>query len=162
MIDLVKETQVLAGQVIKQCIDQHMHIIAAESMTGGLFINELTNIQDASKVIDRSYIVYSDQAKIDILNVSKAVIEQKTVYSEEVVLEMIEGLKQLSPAEIKIAISGIAGPSSYAGFKVGTVFIAIAFNGSTKSYHKQFDGDRLSICYQTVIFIYQMLLSLLK
>ena len=156
---LESSTKKLARQVIESCIKNQMHVIAAESMTGGLFVSELTNVENASQVIDRSFIVYSDRAKSEILNVPQSVIKAYSVYSLEVVREMIAGLNLLSNAEIKVAISGVAGPKTYDDLEVGSVYIALEFNQKVFSYDMKFKGSRHDIRYQTIAFIYQEILN---
>lgn len=159
MSALESSTRQLARQVIESCIKKQMHVIAAESMTGGLFVSELTDIENASQVIDRSFIVYSDRSKSEILNVPQSVIKAYSVYSLEVVREMIAGLNLLSNAEIKVAISGVAGPKTYDDQAVGSVYIALEFNQKVFVYDMKFEGSRHDIRYQTVAFIYQEILN---
>ena len=159
MKGLMKETRQLAKEVIEQCIARDLRMVAAESMTGGLLMAELTSIPDASKVIEKSYIVYSEQAKIDVLCVPKEVIETETAYSKKTVESMIQGLNKLSKANIKIAISGIAGPKAFVDLDVGTVFIGIDINNQLFTYKKHFDGDRQSIRYETIKFVFEVLMN---
>jgi len=152
----------LATKVIELCRISGNHLIAAESMTGGLLISELTNIPNASQVIDRSFIVYSDQAKEDILNVDQQLIQQYSVYSTEVVQAMLDGLTMKSNADIRVAISGIAGPTSYNHQPVGRVYIGIAYGEKTQLFIKQFSGTRLDIRQKTVIFIFETIIQWLE
>lgn len=161
MKSLERHTIKLARSVIALCIEHGLHITAAESMTGGLFISELTDIENASHVIDRSFIVYSDQAKSEILNVSRAVIKENSVYSLEVIREMVSGLDLVSNAEIKVAISGIAGPSTSFNKAIGSVYIGLEFHDKIYTYEKIFKGSRHNIRYQTVAFILQEIIDLI-
>lgn len=161
MSRLEKQSKKLSQALVESCIDKGLHLVAAESMTGGLLISLLTETPGASLIIDRSFIVYSDQAKSEILNVSQSVIKKHSVYSIEVIREMISGLNLLSNAEIKIAISGIASPIPGSDKCPGSVYIGIDISGKMTTYQKHFKGSRTDIRYQTVIFIFQELLNLI-
>jgi len=159
---LMKETETLAKKVIETCIKANLKLVAAESMTGGLLMSILTEVPDASKVIDHGYIVYSDQSKNDLLGVPKTLIDKESVYSQSVVQSMIEGLNQRSQAHIKVAISGIAGPTTHYDLPIGTVFIGLEINQNLHIYQELFEGDRQAIRLQTITFIFKTMLQYLS
>ena len=87
---------------------KNMKVSFAESCTGGLLAATLINASGASKVLDESYVTYSENAKQKILGVKKSTIDKFTVYSKEVALEMAEGLKNVTNADFCVSVTGIA------------------------------------------------------
>ncbi len=83
----------------------------AESCTAGLVAGALVGVSDASSVFDCSFVTYSNDSKIRILNVKKDTIDKYGVVSEEVAYEMALGVCRVSSADIGVGITGIAGPS---------------------------------------------------
>ena len=105
---------------------ENLKITCAESCTGGLLSGLFTEIDGSSKIFDRGFIVYSNQSKIDLLNVDKKLLEEFGAVSEEVALAMARGALENSQANIAIAITGIAGPTGATlDKKVGTIFVAL-------------------------------------
>jgi PncC family amidohydrolase len=105
---------------------ENLKITCAESCTGGLLSGLFTEIEGSSKIFDRGFVVYSNQSKIELLNVDKKLLEEFGAVSEEVALAMARGALENSQANIAIAITGIAGPTGATlDKKVGTIFIAL-------------------------------------
>ena len=97
----------------------------AESLTGGGLGHALTQVPGASEVFIGGVIAYTSDVKINILGVQSSTIDQRTVVSEEVALEMAQGAMEKLGATWAIATTGIAGPGDYMGIREGTVWIAI-------------------------------------
>lgn len=117
----------LAEVVLADARDQKLRIATAESCTGGLIGSLLTEIPGSSDVFDRGFIVYSNRAKTDLLNVSGDLIADAGAVSEAVARSMAEGAVQNSNAHMAVAVTGIAGPGGGTGMKpVGLVHIAAA------------------------------------
>ncbi|QWB99808.1 CinA family protein [Mycoplasmatota bacterium] len=159
METLVKEVSLLSEDLVKKCIEKNQKIVFAESMTGGLLASLVTSIPDASKVLKESFVVYSNEAKVKILNCKRKTIDQYSVYSKEIIEEMLEGLLSLSNASIRVAVSGIAGPKSYHDVQVGTVYIGIYIGDQKLIFKKKFQGDRQTIQYKTCIFIFKTIMN---
>ena len=105
---------------------ENLKITCAESCTGGLLSGLFTEIEGSSKIFDRGFVVYSNQSKIDLLNVDKKLLKEFGAVSEEVALAMARGALENSHANIAIAITGIAGPTGATlDKKVGTIFVAL-------------------------------------
>jgi nicotinamide-nucleotide amidase len=121
-------------------------LAVAESCTGGLVAHRLTQIPGSSDYFDRSVVVYSNAAKVQMLGVPEALIESAGAVSAEVAEMMAEGVRRVSNATLGLAITGIAGPTGGSEEKpVGTVFIALASPKGTVSKRYQFMGDRNQI-----------------
>ena len=101
-------------------------ISVVESCTGGLLSSKLTKLCGSSKYFKMGLITYSNNAKINILNVNKKVIDKYGAVSQECCKSMVENLSKLSKSKVNLSITGIAGPNG--GTKenpVGLVFIGI-------------------------------------
>lgn len=102
-------------------------IATAESCTGGLVISALTEIGGASDVVDRGFVTYSNEAKMEMLGVSRDIIETFGAVSIAVAWAMAQGALKHSHADIAVAITGVAGPGGGSEKKpVGTVVFARA------------------------------------
>lgn len=99
----------------------------AESCTGGLVSEMLTQIPGSSDYFIGSAITYSNESKIKLLEVNKETIEKHGAVSEECAIEMAEGALRVFGSDISASITGIAGPSGGSKEKpVGLVYIGIA------------------------------------
>jgi nicotinamide-nucleotide amidase len=101
----------LAREVVALCTAKNVMVATAESCTGGLVAGAITEISGASQVLERGFITYSDQAKIEMLGVMPITLRQYGAVSKDVALEMAHGALSRSEAGISISITGIAGPS---------------------------------------------------
>lgn len=106
-----------------------MTIAAAESLTGGMFQQELTSIPGASSVIKGGVVCYSAEVKQNVLKVKQETIEKQGVVSEQCAKELAENVAALVSADIGISFTGVAGPEELEGKPVGTVYIGIAIKG---------------------------------
>ncbi|MFA7075601.1 MAG: CinA family protein [Candidatus Izemoplasmatales bacterium] len=158
-IQIVEEISRLAKKLIDELTVKNQKISFAESVTGGLLSSSLTKEVNASKIFEMGFIVYSNTAKEKILNVNKNVIEKEGVYSIATVEEMLQGLEDISKADILIAVSGIAGPDEIIGHKIGEAYIGIKINNSVQLYKKQFIGTRELIQLEIVKFCFTEILT---
>ncbi|MCL1895172.1 MAG: competence/damage-inducible protein A [Clostridiales bacterium] len=102
-------------------------LAAAESCTGGLFAGAVTSVPGSSDVLDRSFITYSNEAKMEMIGVSLETLERHGAVSEECAREMALGALAHSRADIAVSVTGIAGPGgATCGKPVGTVFFGLA------------------------------------
>lgn len=116
----------LMEQVKNVLMEKNLTIAAAESLTGGLFSEQLTSFPNVSKIFQGSVISYSNFVKEKVLQVSAETIEKFGVVSEQCAIEMAEGVKRLCETQIGISFTGVAGPTMQEGKEVGTVFIGIS------------------------------------
>jgi len=121
------EDETLAAVVVRLLSKRGETLALAESCTGGLLADQITNIAGASKIFLAGYVAYSNEEKIRTLGIAASSIGRFGAVSEEVALEMAEGARVAAPATHSIATTGIAGPSGGTSEKpVGTAFIAIS------------------------------------
>jgi nicotinamide-nucleotide amidase len=122
-------------------------IAVAESLTGGLLAERLTNIPGSSNYFERGIVTYSDESKVSLLGVDKKLISDFGAVSAQVAEAMAIGIKRISGTDIGVSTTGIAGPGGGSDNKpVGTVFIALAYDDggkvSVRSHRYGFFGDR--------------------
>lgn len=138
-----RDGETLEGNVGALLRSKGMTISIAESCTGGLITDRLTDVPGSSSYVDRGYIVYSNSSKVDLLGVSPETIEISGAVSEETAREMAQGARRRAGTHLGLAVTGIAGPSGGSAEKpVGTVFIAIADENNTQCLKYQFRWDR--------------------
>lgn len=146
------ELQQLA-EVIGRTLVEKGHILGfAESCTGGLASAIVTNIPGSSAWFDGGVVVYSNQAKQDLLQVSKNTLHQYGAVSEQVAAEMAEGLIKQGRASIVASVTGIAGPDGGTTEKpVGTACFAWASKDHpTKTCQLLLSGNRQEIRQKSV------------
>ena len=126
---------------------RHWCLATAESCTGGLVATVVTEIAGSSEWFDRSFVTYSNEAKIEMLGVRTETLARYGAVSEETVGEMVAGVLDRSHADIAVAISGIAGPSGGTPAKpVGTVCLAwMTRGGEQRCLTRRFEGDRAQV-----------------
>jgi PncC family amidohydrolase len=117
---------------------------AAESCTGGLVSDRITNVSGSSEYFPGGIVSYSNEAKVSLLGVSRDTLNAHGAVSAETVLEMARGARKLFNADIAIAVSGIAGPTGGLPEKpVGTTWLGLAVNGGEWTRHFVWNRDRL-------------------
>ena len=137
-------------------------IALAESCTGGLVCQHLTNIPGSSFWFDRGFVTYSNESKMELLKVSQTSLTKFGAVSKEIASEMALGALNASHADIALSITGIAGPSGGSIEKpVGTVFFAIAYqNKVVFNVSKIFPGSRENIRESSCLFGLNQVLAL--
>ena len=122
----------IEAAIVRGLAAQNRRLALAESCTGGLIANRITNVPGASKVFLGGLVAYSNEAKRKFLGVRTGTLARHGAVSEPVAREMAEGARKRFSADFAIAVTGIAGPTGGTKRKpVGTVFIALAGEGET-------------------------------
>ncbi len=120
----------LAKRVVEENIAAGRTVALAESCTGGLVSAALTEIPGSSAVLDRGFVTYSNEAKMEALGVPLDIIETFGAVSIACAWAMAKGALANSNADVAVAISGVAGPGGGTDFKpVGTVVFARVVRG---------------------------------
>jgi nicotinamide-nucleotide amidase len=124
----------------------------AESCTGGLVCAALTHVAGSSDVVDRGFVTYSNNAKIDMLGVPAALILAEGAVSEAVAESMARGAIAHSSADVAVSITGIAGPGGGSAAKpLGLVWFGCAWrDGRSKTCREVFSGGRAAVREQAV------------
>lgn len=132
--------EVKIGRLLK---DQGLKLAVAESCTGGLVTDRLTDVPGSSDYFLGGIVAYAYEAKVALLGVSWETLQAHGAVSRETVLEMARGARKILGADVAIAVSGIAGPGGGLPNKpVGTTWLGLSTQREQRSYQVQFQGDR--------------------
>jgi nicotinamide-nucleotide amidase len=135
-------------------------ITFAESCTGGLLAEKLTEISGSSECFEGSVVTYANRIKNEWLGVDKTTLEKYGAVSEQTVKEMLLGAIEISRADYAVAVSGIAGPTGGTPQKpVGTVFIGVCDTKKLKVEEFRFKGNRNYIRHQAVMNAIRMFIT---
>ena len=133
------QAEALEAVVVRLLKQRKQTVVTAESCTGGLIANLITNVSGASEVFLAGYVTYANSAKSDTLNVDPKLINEHGAVSEEVARAMAEGARKRAGSTFGLATTGVAGPTGGSDEKpVGTVYIALATPGSDTIVKKLF------------------------
>ena len=135
--------ETLEEVIVKLLAQRNQTVAVAESCTGGLLANRITNVPGASAVFLAGYVSYANQAKINMLDVDPKLIEKHGAVSEQVARALAEHARASATSDYALATTGVAGPSGGSPEKpVGTVHIALAASGETVAKKFFFPTDR--------------------
>jgi nicotinamide-nucleotide amidase len=119
-----KDEETLEEVIGRLLVERDMKISTAESCTGGLIANTLTNISGSSAYFERGIVSYTNASKVEILRVDEDTLAEHGAVSMEVAMQMAEGVKSTSGSDIGIAVTGIMGPTgATTGKPVGLVYV---------------------------------------
>lgn len=160
---LPPELLALARRVVEENRAAGRTVTLAESCTGGLVATAITEIPGSSAVLDRSYVTYSNEAKMEALGVSSDIIDAFGAVSIACAWAMARGALAKSRADVAVAVSGIAGPDGGTPLKpVGTVVFARALRDGDHAPDGElmhFDGaNRSAIRVQAAMLALKLLL----
>lgn len=155
--DIDKLAQQL-GELLKK---RQIMLALAESCTGGWIAATCTQIPGSAKWFDRSFVSYSNEAKIAMLQVNEATLMEFGAVSGQVAGEMAQGAINNSLAKISIAVTGIAGPKGGSLDKpVGTVWFGLgAKDKKVETHHFHFEGDRYTVRIKSVKKALELLIN---
>ncbi|TPM41900.1 CinA family protein [Mesorhizobium sp. B2-3-4] len=133
----------LAIALFEACRERGIMLATAESCTGGMIIAAMTDIAGSSAVVDRGFITYSNEAKMDMLGVSAATLDAHGAVSRETAIEMAKGALGRSRAGLTLAVTGIAGPGGGSLEKpVGLVWFGVGVAGGTVTAEHRLFADK--------------------
>lgn len=151
-----------AAAIIGIYRDRGWMIATAESCTGGLIAGALTEIAGSSAVVDRGFVTYTNQAKMDLIGVSSYTLRNFGAVSKEAALQMAHGALMRSTAQVAVAVTGIAGPGGGTDEKpVGLVHLALKTRSGGTDHREMRYGDigRDQVRLATVKTALEMLLT---
>jgi nicotinamide-nucleotide amidase len=118
-------------------------LAVAESCTGGMVTDRITDVPGSSVFLERGLVTYSNAAKMDLLGVPEAIIEEYGAVSEQTARLMAEGVRQRAGTDLGLSTTGITGPGGGSeGKPVGTVFMALADGSRTICHQYAYRWDR--------------------
>ena len=147
--------------IIKNLIERKLTIATAESITGGLVAKMITDVPSSSEILKESFVVYSNEAKVNILGVDKSLIDKFGVVSEEVAKDMAIKLKMLTGKDICISTTGNAGPTVCDDKPVGRVYVGIDYLDEVKVIELNLSGERMTIREKVAKIIFDEINNLL-
>lgn len=139
------------ARLIDSFADLGETIATGESLTGGLLASTLVNPPGASRVVVGGAVTYQTDVKSTILGVPDALLAERGAVDSDVALSMARGARAKFGSTTGIATTGVAGPESQDGVSVGKVFIALVSDGEETVNAFDFEGDRDSIRWETVL-----------
>ena len=143
--------------------ERGLKLSLAESCTGGLLGDRITNLPGSSEYFWGSLVTYAYEAKVAVLNVSWDTLNSKGAVSRETVLEMARGALAALNTDIAVSVSGIAGPGGGTDEKpVGTTWICLVAADGEWTRLFQFQGDRLENKASAADAALQLLLDYLE
>jgi PncC family amidohydrolase len=148
----------LSLQVIQRLRSLKQTLGFAESCTAGLASATLGEIAGVSDIFLGSVVSYSNEVKENLLQVSNGTLKTEGAVSEQVALQMAQGLRKQVKCHWSVSITGIAGPTGGTPEKpVGTVWFAVVGPGFETTEKKLFSGSRKEIQKQAVQFAFEIL-----
>lgn len=137
-------TQTLEALVGEQLLQHNLTLATAESCTGGLIADRITNIPGSSAYFRGGIVAYAYEAKVALLDVSWDTLRSYGAVSKETVVEMARGVRIAMGADLALSVSGIAGPGGgLPGKPVGTTWIGLSTTEGDWARRFVWQGDRL-------------------
>ena len=158
--ELENEIYMISQKLHEKLLYKKLTLSLAESCTGGMIQEIITSNSGASEYFMGGIVSYSNQAKINILNVNPETLNKFGAVSKETAMEMVEGTKKIFGTDISASITGIAGPSGGTPEKpVGTIYIAISINDKLISRKLSLSGNRENIRKKSVLILFKLFLE---
>ena len=145
----------LTEQVIAGLIARSLTIVAAESLTGGELVAELTRVPGASATVLGGAVVYATELKHSLLGVDRELLAAHGPVHPEVARQLAEGVRDRlavdgRPADVGVSTTGVAGPDPQGGRSPGTVFVGLSVGSRTRVVELALSGSRAEIRRQVV------------
>ncbi len=165
---MVTKLDKTAENVVLLLKERGLTLSTAESCTGGLISAEITSVSGSSDVFGFGVCTYANEAKMKLLGVREETLATVGAVSEETAVQMAEGARRLSGADIAVSVTGIAGPTGGTPDKpVGTVYIGFSSEKRTFAKRYLFTGkdfpeakdSREAIRYETAFTALQTVIT---
>ena len=144
----------------KLLIEKQLTIAVAESCTGGGLSSLLTSQSGASEYFDRGFVTYSNQAKMDMLDVFEHTLDEFGAVSEQVAEQMASGARRHAKTDVSVSITGIAGPTGGSVEKpVGTVCFGFCILDRCFATTQNFKGERVQVVEASINFVLTTLIN---
>jgi nicotinamide-nucleotide amidase len=156
------EIEELATRIITEFTSRGLMVSTAESCTGGLIAGALTEIAGSSAVVDRGFVTYTNDAKIDLIGVAPDTLAAFGAVSKETALQMAHRALYRSRASVSVAVTGVAGPGGGSAEKpVGLVHLSAQSRAGIILHREMRYGDigRSAVRLATVKTALEMLIE---
>jgi CDP-diacylglycerol--glycerol-3-phosphate 3-phosphatidyltransferase len=159
----------LAKTLVELCEQQGVRIAVAESLTGGMIASAIVDVPGASKVLLGGEVVYTNEAKVELLGVSPELLAEHGAVSFETADAMLEGIRRKYAAAgvagesemLAISATGVAGPGDQDGIPAGTYYVGAMLGEGQIVYGQFADGDRNQVRSAAVLSALRVALDLL-
>ena len=133
-------------QILSQFMEKKLTFAVAESCTGGLIAQRITELPGASAVFPGGVVCYTNEVKQRALGVRPETLDRFGAVSEPVAMEMAEGIQRMTGADFGVSVTGLAGPGGDdRGNPIGTVFVGLAGAGGCRVHCLHLHGTRQEI-----------------
>lgn len=140
---MAREIEHILGELLTK---QKKTLAIAESCTGGLVSNLVTDVPGSSVYFMGGITAYSNQSKIDVLKIPERIIQEEGVVSRTCAVTMAQNIRTILHADIGVGLTGIAGPQGGSTQKpIGSVYIAVTDGEKTICKLFRFEGDRMQV-----------------
>ncbi|HEU4687720.1 MAG TPA: competence/damage-inducible protein A [Vicinamibacterales bacterium] len=141
-----RSLETVVGELL---VERGLRVGVAESCTGGLIASRLTDVPGSSRYVDQAVVVYSNEAKTELLGVPADLIREHGAVSEPVAVAMAEGIRARAHAGVGVGVTGIAGPTGGTPEKpIGTVAVAVVTERERRVRTHRFFGEREQVKFQ--------------
>ena len=137
---LPNDIEAMTHRLLAEVCDEELMLVTAESCTGGLLASLLTDVQGAGHAFERGFVVYSNEAKSELLGIPPSLIDDHGAVSKPVAIAMAEGALAQSRADIALAVTGFAGKGGKDD-EVGLVHFGCARRGRETRHREEHFGD---------------------
>jgi nicotinamide-nucleotide amidase len=137
-----EDLEVVVGRLLRE---RGKTVACAESLTGGGLAQRLTSAEGASDYFKGSAVVYTPEAKREVLGVRQETIDGPGVVSEECAKEMAAGARRVFHADVAVSLTGVAGPDLHDGKPPGEVWAGLDAEGLSTARHLRAPGDRAQV-----------------
>lgn len=131
-----------AVRLVAALTDARRTLAVAESLTGGLVSSTLVGVPGASAVLRGAVVAYATGLKADLLGVDPALLDARGAVDPDVARQMASGVRDRLGADVGLATTGVAGPTSQDGHPPGTVHVAVAWADGVVVRSHVLPGDR--------------------
>lgn len=158
-----RAVETLCVSLLEKLRRRHLTLAVAESCTGGLICDMLTDVPGISEVLLEGLVCYGNSSKVRRLGISPRVISRYGAVSERVAAAMARGVARTARASVGLSATGIAGPAGGSPQKpVGLVYVGVCLGRKTTVRKFRFGGRRKAVKRQAAVGALQMLLRCLK
>ena len=158
-----RSTPCLCQRMADLLLKKELHLVTAESCTGGLIAAACTDLAGSSAWFERGFVSYSNEAKTELLGVQERLLRRAGAVCEGVARAMLLGALTHSHAQVALAVTGVAGPGGGSPAKpVGTVWFGFAVPGQVITEKCHFTGDRAAVRAASVQHAFSRLVELLS
>jgi nicotinamide-nucleotide amidase len=134
-----------ALRLVAALTEQHRTLAVAESLTGGLVSSTLVGVPGASAVLRGAVVAYATELKAEMLGVDPVLLDGRGAVDPDVARQMAVGVRDRLAADVGLATTGVAGPTSQDGHPPGTVHVAVAWADDVVVRSLVLEGDRSQI-----------------